>query len=216
MPARLKKSQRQSSARVGPRWPRRPFRERVQQARRLVLVAGRRSSGSGDDVVDLRQQRERDVDQRQPLEARPERLPGQGSAGARRRPGDADVVGLELEMDEAERVDRVERDQAVARQRPPVGAILEHAAQRPYRRGATAPASPTARRSRRHRASAGRPRRWRRPAGARAAWRPAPGAAPAAAGRATRARSRRGSRRSRWRGSAWCSAARRRAGPLRG
>ena len=43
---------------------------------------------------------------------------------------DADVVGLEVEVDEVQLVDRVERDQAVVRQRPPVRAVLEDVAQR--------------------------------------------------------------------------------------
>ena len=104
--------------------------ERMEKARRLVVVVGFTEQRQRSRQVDFRDEREGNVDQRQRLDARRQRLAGHGPAGTRRRPGNADVVGLQVEVDEAERMEGVERDHALARQRPPVGAVVEDIAQR--------------------------------------------------------------------------------------
>ena len=82
------------------------------------------------------------------------RAPGASGSNVAGPNGNADVVALDVEVDELELVDHVERAQAMMRERPPVRAILEHVAQHAGRRARPEESSPIGRPSRRRRTSA--------------------------------------------------------------
>ena len=103
--------------------------ERAQEARRLVFVVGLLRDRQRALEPLARDEREREVDQRDVVEARLQQLAARVRIEVGRADRDADVVGLQVEVDEVQLVDRVERDQAVAGERPPVRAILEDVAQ---------------------------------------------------------------------------------------
>jgi len=98
-------SQRQSSSRVGCR---------SQRQRRGQPLA--------------RHQREGEVDQSELVKARIE----QQAEGVRiefgRSHRNADVVALNVQVHDVKRVDLLQREQAMVRERPPVRAVLEHVA----------------------------------------------------------------------------------------
>jgi hypothetical protein len=73
----------------------------------------------------VRHQREREIDQREAGELRADRRTGLGRpAGGKHR--HAEIVRLDVQVHDVERVQRLEHAQRVMRQRPPVATVGEH------------------------------------------------------------------------------------------
>src|SRR6266508_1174902 len=100
--------------------------ERGEQARRLIVVFLLPPERQRNRETLARNEREREVDQRELRKHRTQPQVGGIRIEARGRVRNADVVALDIEVHELERVDYIQRQQAVMRERPPVRTILEH------------------------------------------------------------------------------------------
>jgi len=103
-----------------------PF-ECTEQPRRLVVVILLPADRQRRAEPFAGHQREREVDQREPREHRIDDCAGRGWIEMRGTVRDADVVALDVEVNELQRVNLVERGEAVMRERPPVRAVVEDA-----------------------------------------------------------------------------------------
>src|SRR4029453_16000688 len=99
--------------------------ERDQEARRLVVVLLLPADGQRCGQAFARHKREREVDEREMCEGHTQTNPRRVGIEIRRRIRDADVVRLDIEVNELQRMNLLERGEAMMRERPPVRAVLE-------------------------------------------------------------------------------------------
>src|SRR5438552_1720598 len=99
--------------------------QRIEQSRRLIVVVGFPSQRQRGGESLARYQRKGEVDHRQLVEARIKQQPRCDGIELRGPHRDAYVVTLDVQMDDMQLVDFLERQQRVMRKRPPVRAILE-------------------------------------------------------------------------------------------